>query len=214
MDLMNKKIISVFIGLSLLVGVGLGQEMFNENKVEAEAWSDLPMYMQNAELDITHESVVEEKVREERCVEFNETSLECLSSEMQTVPGPNVEVIKFSDTSYEYVGNGEVRISFDAKLNNKLVSSKKLKNFNREYFLNGEEPTDGEFNDFYNSLNDLTFRGSGGSQVKASKIPSNKVNAGKVNDLDFVVELEDFRSGGVKLSEFATVEVETMNGGA
>lgn len=34
MDLMNKKIISVFIGLSLLVGVGLGQEMFNENKVE------------------------------------------------------------------------------------------------------------------------------------------------------------------------------------
>ena len=206
---MSKKILMVFAGLSVVLGLGLAAS----NTLNLEGWSDQPSYIQDAELELVHSDTVQ--VREYRDVcqereEFENGSIgECLEYEEEAVGGEKVEVMEFRNQGFEYLGNGEALISFEAKVNEELVGPINSDQFKEDYMLNGEKPTEESYKAFADSLQDASF-GSIGGQINNREIESSNVNAGW-QTMEFVVELEDFRYGGISLNEDSGLRLSTGN---
>ena len=200
---MSKKILMVFAGLSIVLGLAAS------NTLDLEGWSDQPSYIQDAELELVHSSTVQKQEYREVCQEFNETSLECLEYEEEAVGGENVEVMEFRNQGFEYLGNGEALISFDARVNNELVGPINSGRFIDNYMLNGEKPSRERVAAFEDSLQDASF-GSIGGQINNQEIESSNVNAGW-QTMEFVVELEEFRYGGISLNQDSGIRLSTGN---
>ena len=204
-NIMGKKILMVFAGLSVLLGLGLA----GSNGLSLEGWSDQPSYIQDAELELVHSSTVQKQEYREVCQEFNETSMECLNYEEELRPGSNVEVMEFRNQEFEYLGNGEALISFEAQVNQELVGPINSDQFKEDYMLNGEVPTEESYKAFAESLQDASFASIGGS-INNREVESSNVNAGW-QTMEFVVELEEFRYGGISLNEDSGLRLSTGN---
>ena len=207
-NIMSKKILMVFAGLSVVLGLGLAAS----NKLSLEAWNDQPSYMEDAELELVHSDTVQVQEYRDVCQERREHEngrIECLEYEEEIVGGENVEVIEFEDKDFEYLGNGEALISFDARVNNELVGPINSGRFIDEYMLNGEKPSRERVAAFEDSLQDVSF-GSIGGEINAQDVESSNVNAAEQN-MEFVVELEEFRYGGISLNEDSGIRLSTGN---
>ena len=204
---MGKKILMVFAGLSIVLGLGAS------NTLDLEGWSDQPSYIQDAELELVHSDTVEVREYRDVCQEREEfengTIGECLEYEEEAVGGENVEVMEFRNQGFEYLGNGEALISFDASVNNELVGEINSGRFIDDYMLNGEKPNEESYDRFTDSLEDVSFGSIGGS-INNQEIESSNVNAGW-QTMEFVVELEEFRYGGISLNEDSGIRLSTGN---
>ena len=207
-NIMSKKILMVFAGLSVVLGLGLAAS----NQLSLEAWNDQPSYMEDAELELVHSDTVEVQEYRDVCQEHRELengTMECLEYEEEAVGGESVEVIEFENKEFEYLGNGEALISFDAEVNQELVGSINSDRFIDNYMLNGEKPDDESYKAFKDSLQDVSF-GSIGGEINAQDVESSNVNAAEQN-MEFGVELEEFRYGGISLNEDSGIRLSTGN---
>ena len=206
-NIMSKKILMVFAGLSLVLGLAAS------NQLSLEAWNDQPSYIEDAELELVHSDTVEVREYRDICQEREEhengTIGECLEYEEEAVGGENVEVMEFRNQGFEYLGNGEALISFDARVNQELVGPINSGRFIDNYMLNGEKPSRERVAAFEDSLEDASFASIGG-QINNQEVESSNVNAGWQN-MEFVVELEDFRYGGISLNEDSGLRLSTGN---
>ena len=206
-NIMGKKILMVFAGLSVVLGLAASSGL------SLEGWSDQPSYMEDAELELVHSDTVEVKEYRDVCQEREElengTIGECLEYEEEAVGGENVEVMEFREKEFEYLGNGEALISFDARVNNELVGPINSGRFIDDYMLNGEKPSRERVAAFEDSLEDASFGSIGGS-INNREVESSNVNAGWQN-MEFVVELEEFRYGGISLNEDSGIRLSTGN---
>ena len=207
---MGKKILMVFAGLSLVLGLAAS------NTLDLEGWSDQPSYIQDAELELVHSDIVTEKEIVEVCTDYeikqheNGTEYEeCIEHSEEAETGDNVEVMEFRNQDFEYLGNGEALISFDARVNQELVGPINSGRFIDDYMLNGEKPSRERVAAFEDSLQDASFASIGG-QINNQEVESSNVNAGWQN-MEFVVELEDFRDGGISLNEDSGIRLSTGN---
>ena len=206
-NIMSKKILMVFAGLSIVLGLAAS------NTLDLEGWSHQPSYIEDAELELVHSDTVQVQEYRDVCQEREEhengTIGECLEYEEEAVGGENVEVIKFENQDFEYLGNGEALISFEAQVNEELVGEINSDRFIDNYMLNGEVPTEESYRAFADSLQDVSF-GSIGGEINAQDVESSNVNAGEQN-MEFVVELEEFRYGGISLNEDSGLRLSTGN---
>jgi len=199
----------VFLATFLIVGLGLAAS----NGLSLDGWSDKPGYIEDAELELVHSDTVQEQEFRDVCQEreeFENGSIgECLEYEEEVVGGENVEVMEFRNQGFEYLGNGEAVISFDARVNQELVGPINSDRFKEEYMLNGERPTEESSDRFAESLQDASF-GSIGGEINNQDVESSNVNAGW-QSMEFVVELEDFRYGGISLNQDSGIRLSTGN---
>ena len=205
---MGKKILMVFACLSVVLGLGLAAS----NQLSLEAWNDQPSYMEDAELELVHSDTVEVREYRDVCQEREEHengTIECLNYEEEAVGGEKVKVMEFRNQDFEYLGNGEALISFDARVNQELVGPINSGRFIDDYMLNGEKPSRESYAAFEDSLQDASF-GSIGGRINNQEIESSNVNAGWQN-MEFVVELEEFRYGGISLNEDSGIKLSTGN---
>ena len=205
-NIMVKKILMVFAGLSVVLGLAAS------NTLDLEGWSDQPSYMEDAELELVHSDTVQVREYRDVCQEREELengTIECLEYEEEAVGGENVEVMEFRNQEFEYLGNGEALISFDARVNQELVGPINSGRFIDDYMLNGEKPSRESYAAFEDSLQDASFA-SIGVQINNQEIESSNVNAGW-QTMEFVVELEEFRYGGISLNEDSGIRLSTGN---
>ena len=209
---MSKKILMVFAGLSVVLGLGLA----TSNSLNLDVWDDKPNYIESAELELVHSDTVTEKEIVEACTDYeikqheNGTEYEeCIEHSQEAETGENVEVMEFRNQDFEYLGNGEVLISFDARVNEELVGPINSDQFIDDYMLNGEVPTEESYKVFAESLQDASFASIGGS-INNQEIESSNVNAGW-QTMEFVVELEEFSYGGISLNEDSGIRLSTGN---
>ena len=205
-NIMSKKILMVFAGLSVVLGLAAS------NTLDLEGWSDQPSYIEDAELELVHSDTVEVREYRDVCQEHRESengTIKCVEYEEEAVGGENVEVIEFKDKDFEYLGNGEALISFDARVNQELVGPINSGRFIDDYMLNGEKPSRERVAAFEDSLQDASFASIGGS-INNREIDSSNVNAGSQN-MEFVVELEEFSYGGISLNEDSGIRLSTGN---
>ena len=67
-NIMGKKILMVFAGLSVLLGLGLA----GSNGLSLEGWSDQPSYIDDAELELVHSDTVQVREYRDVCQEREE----------------------------------------------------------------------------------------------------------------------------------------------
>ena len=207
-NIMGKKILMVFAGLSVVLGLGLAAS----NTLNLEGWSDQPSYIQDAELELVHSDTFQVKEYRDVCQEREELengTIECVEYQEEAVGGENVEVMEFRNQGFEYLGNGEALISFEARVNNEFVGEINSGRFIDNYMLNGEKPDEETYDAFTDSLEDASFASIGG-QINNREIDSSNVNAGW-QTMEFVVELEEFRYGGISLNEDSGIRLSTGN---
>lgn len=202
----SKYLAIAFVLITVLTGFTYAQSI----TVDAKEWREVPEYMEDAKLNLVHSDTVQTKTTEEVCVDYNQTSngsIECLDTENQTVPDENVQVLEFRNTGFEYLGNGDVRITFDARVNQELVGPISSEKFKDKYLLNGAEPNQSEYEDFTDGLTSVSF-GTLGGKVKDRRISGDNVNSGW-QDMQFVIGLQNFSHGGVSLSDYSGLRLDT-----
>ncbi len=186
------------------------------SQISIDYWDDQPEYIEDAELELVHSDTVTQQETVEVCSTYetkeNENGTEyeeCIEYSEEIISGEKVEVIEFRNQGFEYLGNGEASISFDARVNQELVGPINSDNFIDNYMLNGERPTEESYDSFADSLQDASFASIGG-QINNQEVESSNVNAGW-QSMEFVVELEDFRYGGISLNQDSGIRLSTGN---
>ena len=215
------KILTIFFAM-IFAGLSLG----SSSMLDEAAWSERPDYVDEMDIDVSYEPVIEERMTREVCTSYSNNTLEngstvqsCDNYGTEVYGGQNTYIFDVNDLSKEYLGNGNVRLSFTVERNS----------LTKELFKSQKNPRQEEkFINFFN--NDYLFRDSGidstsydsllgfsetvsvtslGDSLRGKRLEDKNLMAVSNSRITTVVKLQDFRSGGVKLNDAVTVEVES-----
>jgi len=215
------KISTIFFAM-IFAGLSLG----SSSMLDESAWSERPDYVENMDVSVSYEPVIEERETRQVCTSyFNKTYSngteyrDCDRYGTEVYGGSNTYIFDVNDLSKDYLGNGNVRLSFNVERND----------LTKELFKSKKNPRQQEkFIDFFN--NDYLFRDSRidstsydsllgfsetvsvtslGDSLQGKRLENKNLMAVSNSKITTVVELSDFRSGGVVLNDAVTVEVES-----
>jgi hypothetical protein len=194
--------------------------------LDKSAWSDRPDYVENMDVSVSYEPVIEERSTRQVCTEYVNRTLEngttvteCDSIGTEVYGGQNTYIFDVTDLGKEYLGNGKVRLSFTVERNeltkelfqsqkNPVQQSKFIDYFNSNYLFRDSMISSSSYDTFldYTESVDVT---SLGESLRAKSLESKNLMSVSNSRITTVVSLSDFRSGGVKLNDAVTVEVES-----
>ena len=229
------KITTMFLML-VFAGLSLGSAQ-SQNMLDEPAWNDRPDYVETMDVSVSYEPVIEEREKRQVCTSYvnktysNGTEYrECDTTGTEVYGGQNTYIFDVTDLSKEYLGKGNVRLSFAVERNaltkELFLSTRGSGNGNGK--ANGNNKKVEKFVDFFN--NDYLFRDSRisstsydsllgytesvsvtslGDSLRGKRLENKNLMSVSNSRITTVVSLSDFRSGGVKLNDAVTVEVES-----
>ena len=209
------------------------ESISGEEAFEQSDYADLPSYVQDLKASVVFGSTVQERIENQRCTEFENETLEngstvegdCLENETVVSPGDGAYVFDIENIETEYKGNGDVYVSFVAQPND-LTKNLHLEErpattteefvewFNENYLFNGENLTVDTFDDLKAEAESVRPSSLEG-EVRGERIENSNLMSDS-GRMEFVVSLQDFRSGGVQLNDGIGVVLESSasTGGA
>ena len=198
----------------------------NVAEFEKQEWSDLPNYVEDLDAEIVYSDTIQVRESGERCGEYvNKTYdngtdyTECDSMETYFYGGKSTYLFDLKNIETEYLGGGEIYLSFVAspsELVKNLHLTDKNPNweksdyvewFNERYLYNGQNFTVEEFDRFRSLAEDVAVSSLERS-VEGRRVESSNLMSGS-GRYEFVVQLKDFRSGGVALNDAVGVRLKS-----
>jgi len=218
------KILIIFFAM-IFAGISLGSAEV-QSMLDESAWSERPDYVEEMDVSVSYEPVIEERRTRQVCTSYVNRTLEngstvseCDSTGTEVYGGQNTYIFDVTNLKKEYLGNGNVRLSFTVERNdltkelfkssrNPRQESKFIDFFNDNYLFRDSGLTSSSYRSFLGFTEDVSVTSLGDS-LQGKRLESKNLMAVSNSRITTVVKLRDFRDGGVRLNDAVTVEVES-----